>query len=92
MDALFAAVGSGRKALGQDDVRIGAEEAVAPKDRAIIIDVRIRAVGSDGKLADTFPVGSFWVELWGASFILDGANSTESVGIRTRLAWSAISP
>lgn len=90
LDALFAAVGSGRKALGQDDVRIGAGEAVAPKDRAIIIDVRIRAVGPDGMLADKFPVGSYWVELWGASIILDDGDFSESVGIRTRLAWSAI--
>jgi putative ATP-dependent endonuclease of OLD family len=90
LDALFAAVGSGRKALGQDDVRIAAGEAVAPKDRAIVIDVRIRAVGDDGKLADTFPAGSFWVELWGASVILDATDFSESVGIRTRLAWSAM--
>lgn len=88
LDALFAAVGSGRRALGQDDVRIAVGEAVAPKDRAIVIDVRIRAVGDDGKLVDAFPLGSFWVELWGSSFILDDSDSSESVGIRTRLAWS----
>ena len=90
LDALFAAVGSGRKALGQDDVRIVANEAVPPKDRAIVIDVRIRSVGSDGKIAATFPVGSYWVALWGSSFIIDVADATESVGIRTRLAWNAI--
>ena len=90
LDALFAAVGSGRRALGQDDVRVMAEEAVAPKDRAVVIDVRIRAVADDGTLADHFPEGSFWVELWGASFILDAATFSESVGIRTRLAWNPI--
>jgi len=90
LDALFAAVGAGRKALGADDVRIMAGEAVAPKNRAIVIDVRIRAVGNDGSLADTFPEGSFWVELWGTSFILDDADLSESVGIRTRLAWNPI--
>ena len=63
LDALFAAVGSGRKALGQEDVRIAAGETNAPRERAVIIDVRIRAVGADGKLADTFPAGSYWVEL-----------------------------
>ncbi|MDO9443155.1 MAG: AAA family ATPase [Beijerinckiaceae bacterium] len=90
LDALFAAVGSGRKALGPDDVRIGAGETSAPRDRAIVIDLRIRAVGPDGMLADKFPAGSYWVELWGASIILDEGDFSESVGIRTRLAWSAI--
>ena len=90
LDALFAAVGSGRKALGPEDVRIAAGETNAPRERAVIIDVRIRAVGDDGKLADSFPPGSYWVELWGASFILDVDDFSESVGIRTRLAWSAI--
>ena len=90
LDALFAAVGSGRKALGQDDVRIAADEAVAPKERAIIIDLRMKPVGPDGMLLDKFPLGSYWVELWGASIILDLDDFSESVGIRTRLAWSAI--
>lgn len=90
LDALFAAVGAGRKALGADDVRIMAGEAVAPKERAIVIDVRVRAIGADGSLADNFPEGSFWVELWGSSFILDAADLSESVGIRTRLAWNPI--
>ena len=89
MDALFAAIGAGRKLLGADDIRIMAAEAVAPKDRAITIDVRIRAVGDDGSLADSFPEGSFWVELWGSSFILDD-DMTEYIGIRTRLAWNPI--
>jgi len=90
LDALFAAVGAGRKALGPDDVRIMADEAAAPKDRAVVIDVRIRVVADDGTLADHFPEGSFWVELWGASFILDATTFSESVGIRTRLAWNPI--
>ena len=89
LDALFAAVGSGRKALGQEDVRLMPDEAVAPKERAVVIDVRIRAVGADGLIAASFPEGSFWVELWGTSFIL-AADGSESVGIRTRLAWNPI--
>lgn len=89
LDALFAAVGSGRRALGQEDVRLMPDEAVAPKDRAVVIDVRIRAVGPDGLIAASFPEGSFWVELWGSSFIL-AADGSESVGIRTRLAWNPI--
>lgn len=90
LDALFAAVGTGRRFLGPDDVRIQAGEAVAPKDRDIIIDVRVRAIGDDGALADNFPEGSYWVELWGTSFIIDNEDMSESVGIRTRLAWNPI--
>ncbi|MDP9123355.1 MAG: AAA family ATPase [Pseudomonadota bacterium] len=89
LDALFAAVGSGRRALGQDDVRVMAEEAVAPKDRAVVIDIRIQAIGADGLIASSFPIDSFWLELWGSSFII-GLDGSESVGIRTRLAWNPI--
>lgn len=89
LDALFAAVGSGRRALGQDDVRVIAEEAVAPKDRAVVIDIRIQAIGADGLIASSFPIDSFWLELWGSSFII-GLDGSESVGIRTRLAWNPI--
>jgi putative ATP-dependent endonuclease of OLD family len=89
LDALFAAVGSGRRALGQDDVRLAADEAVAPKDRAVVIDIRIQSIGPDGKIAGSFPEDSFWLELWGSSFII-GLDGSESVGIRTRLAWNPI--
>lgn len=90
LDALFAAVGAGRKTLGVDDIRILAGESVAPKERTIVIDVRIQAVKDDGSLSDSFPGGSFWVELWGASIILDASDMSEYVGIRTSLVWNTI--
>lgn len=88
LDALYAAIGSGRKALNHEDVYVAPGEAVVPKEREIVIDLRIKPVGKDGNLLVTFPVGSFWVELWGSNIILDSDDFSESVGVRTRLAWS----
>jgi putative ATP-dependent endonuclease of OLD family len=89
LDAVYAAIGSGRRPLGQEDVHIAPGEAVVPKEREVVIDIQVRPIGEDGKPLANFPVGSFWVELWGSNIMLDGNDFTESVGIRTRLAWSA---
>ena len=88
LDAMFAAIGSGRKALGQDDVRLATGEALAPKDRKVIIDLRIRPVGPDGKVLVNFPPGSFWTALWGSGIALDPVEFYEFVPIRTCLSWS----
>ena len=42
LDALYAAIGAGRKILGQDDVRLEGSEALPPKERAVTVDVRIK--------------------------------------------------
>jgi putative ATP-dependent endonuclease of the OLD family len=88
LDAMFAAIGSGRKTLGQDDVRLATGEALAPKDRKIIIDLRIRPVDVDGKILEKFPPGSFWTALWGAGIALDSVEFYEFAPIRTCLFWS----
>ena len=67
LDALFAAIGAGRKALGADDVRLAAGESIAPKTREVIVDVMIRPVGADGKVIDSYPAGSYWTNLWGTT-------------------------
>jgi putative ATP-dependent endonuclease of OLD family len=88
LDAMFAAIGAGRKLLGQDDVRLAHGEALAPKERKVIIDLRIRPIGLDGKVLDKFPVGSFWTALWGSGIALDDVEFYEFAPIRTRLSWS----
>ncbi len=88
LDAMFAAIGSGRKSLGQDDVRLATGEALAPKERKIIIDLRIRPVGFDGKISEKFPTGSFWTALWGDGIALDPIEFYEFTPIRTCLFWS----
>lgn len=89
LDALYAAIGAGRRLLGQDDVRLEGAEALPPKERTVTVDVRIRPLGDDGNTASAFPGGSFWTNLWGTGIKqeMDG-DFDEFVGIRTTLAWS----
>jgi len=88
LDALFSAIGAGRKNFGQDDVHLATGEAFAPKDRQVIIDLRIRPIGPDGKVAEKFPEGSFWTALWGTGIAPDDVDFTESMSFRTSLAWN----
>lgn len=88
LDALFAAIGSGRKSLSHDDVRLAPGEALPPKERRVIIDLRIRPVGPDGKVLDKFPAGSFWTALWGNGIAIDTVEFYEFTPIRTSLSWS----
>lgn len=89
LDALYAAIGAGRKILGQDDVRLEGSEALPPKERSVTVDVRIKPLDDDGIVAPSFPAGSFWTNLWGTGIKqeMDG-EFDEFVGIRTTLAWS----
>jgi putative ATP-dependent endonuclease of OLD family len=66
LDALFAAIGAGRRTVGPDDVSMGPGELTVPKTREVLIDLMIRPIGDDGRVEDTYPEGSFWVGLWGA--------------------------
>lgn len=89
LDAFYAAIGAGRKTLGQDDVRLENGEALPPKDRIVTIDVRIRPINEDGSLAGSFPEGSFWTNLWGGGIKQDMDDDfNEFVAIRTTLLWS----
>ncbi|WP_223572704.1 AAA family ATPase [Xanthomonas citri] len=90
LDAMFAAVGAGRKTLSADDVRLELHEAVAPKNRDVVIDVLLRPVDDHGKLLDQYPVGSFWTALWGTGGIATDADFNEFTPIRTKLKWSDI--
>ncbi|MGS1026885.1 ATP-dependent nuclease [Burkholderia glumae] len=89
LDAMFAAVGSGRKILGQDDIRLAHGEAMPPKDRQVVVDVRIRPIGENGEIADRFPEGSFWTALWGTGILIDDQEFDESMAFRTTLGWRA---
>ena len=90
LDALFAAIGAGRKLLSVDDVRLEPAEATAPKTREIMIDVKLQPVGDDGKVLDAYPAGSFWTGLWGTLGIAVDAEFKEFTPIRTTLKWSAV--
>ncbi|PMQ16346.1 ATP-dependent endonuclease [Janthinobacterium sp. AD80] len=91
LDAMFAAIGAGRKNLGANDIRVEPGESFAPKDRTVVVDVRVFPIGPDGKCALAFPPGSFWTTLWGSSFIIDmdeKMDLIEFIAFRTTLAWS----
>lgn len=88
LDALFAAIGAGRKALEADDVRLAADESIAPKTREVIVDVMMRPVGTDGKVIDSYPAGSYWTNLWGTTGIATDDALNDFTAIRTTLKWS----
>lgn len=93
LDALFAAIGAGRKTLTSEDIRLAAGDIMAPKERAITIDLRIYPISADGKRASAFPEGSFWTTLWGTSFVLDldpASELGEFIAFRTTLSWSIV--
>jgi putative ATP-dependent endonuclease of OLD family len=89
LDALYAAIGTGRKQMVQDDIRLAPEEALPPKTREVVVDVRIRPIDVAGAIIDSFPAGSFWTNLWGVGIAQDLAdNFNEFVAIRTTFAWN----
>lgn len=89
LDALYAAIGAGRKHMGQDDVRLAPGEALPPKNREVVIDVRIRPIDAAGAFLDSFPAGSFWTNLWGVGIAQDITDDfNEFVAIRTTFAWN----
>ena len=87
MDALFSAIGAGRKNLTVEDIRLEKDEAIVPRERIITIDIRMRPINEQGKTIDSFPSGSFWTALWGSSILLDINDSSESLSFRTTLRW-----
>lgn len=90
LDAMFAAIGAGRKTLGADDVRLEPTEAIAPKTRLITIDLLVRPIDVKGKIVDAYPPGSFWTNLWGTPGLAIDDNGSEMTPIRTQLLWSAV--
>lgn len=88
LDALFVAIGAGRKTVGADDVRLAPGESTAPKAREVLIDLMIRPVDAAGKVAESYPEGSFWVGLWGGPGIAIDDASNEFTGIRTSIRWN----
>jgi len=89
LDAIYAAIGAGRKLLGQDDIRVAPEEAVPPKNRSVVIDIKIRPVSEDGTFTEAFPEGSFWTGLWGSGITpAETDDDHEFMAFRTILSWS----
>src|SRR5699024_3534869 len=54
LDAVFIAIGTGRRQVSQEDIYIGADEAVPPRDRSAYIDILSRPVNEAGETLDVF--------------------------------------
>jgi putative ATP-dependent endonuclease of OLD family len=89
LDAMYAAIGAGRKSLGHEDVHVAADEAVAPQDRVVTIDVRVQPFDADGNPLPTFPQGSYWTQLWGTGISQD-LDFHDFMAFRTTLARSEV--
>lgn len=62
-------------------------EAMPPKDRRVVVDIRIRPLDEGGKVVDKFPEGSYWTALWGTGIVLGDQDFDEFMAFRTTLAW-----
>ena len=89
LNALFGAIGAGQRIISGDDVFLQKTEVSAPKDRVIAIDIQIRPTDEQGKIADVFPQGSAWLELWGSGVVQD-EDERDLVAIRTQFKWNTI--
>lgn len=89
LSAIFAAIGAGQRGLSSEDVFIHTHEESAPKSRSVVVDILIRPTGADGKIADVFPQGSPWLELWGSGIVQDD-NDHDLAAIRTEFKWNAV--
>jgi putative ATP-dependent endonuclease of OLD family len=88
LDALFAAIGAGKRVISAEDVFLAPSENNVPKNREITIDLLIRPNDGNGNIIDTFPEGSYWVALWGNGVSQDD-NDNDFVAIRTRMKWDS---
>jgi len=86
LEALFAAMGAGRRVLTRDDIFISSKETNLPEDRSILIDVLIKPTDSKGEFCDNFPEGSYWLNLWRNGITQDD-DDNDFMAFRTRLMW-----
>lgn len=89
LDALYAAIGAGRRGLSQEDIRVAPQEAIPPRDRTVLIDIRVRPTAENGETVNRFPAGSFWTSLWGQGITpAVTSDSFEYMAFRTIFSWN----
>lgn len=89
LDAAFAAIGSGPRHLGEDDIYLAADEVKPPRDREITVDILVVPADEEGNRVEVFPEGSPWLQLWGNGIVQDDEDN-DMVGIRMTLSWDQI--
>ena len=87
LEALFFAMGTGRRATVEDDIYLAPGEARPPRDREIIVDVLIRPCDDKGQFIESFPEGSYWLALWGNGVSQDNQDN-DFMAFRSRLFWN----
>lgn len=88
LDALFVAIGAGRRSISIDDIYLAKSEKTVPKDRDVIIDLLIRPTDDSGNITDAFQAGEYWIELYGDGISQDD-NDRDFIAIRTQMKWNA---
>lgn len=88
LDALFVAIGAGRRSISIDDIYLAKSEKTVPKDRDVIIDLLIRPTDDSGNITDAFQAGEYWIELYGEGISQDD-NDRDFIAIRTQMKWNA---
>lgn len=89
LDAVFAAIGSGPRHLGEDDIYLAEDEVKPPRDREITVDILIVPADATGDRVEVFPEGSPWLQLWGNGIVQDDEDN-DMVGVRMTMAWDQI--
>jgi len=86
LEAMFAAIGSGRRVISPEDIYLAPSERKIPKDRSVTIDILIRPVDKQGNIIESFPANSFWLGLWQEAISQD-EESNDFLAIRTQMKW-----
>jgi len=89
LEAMFAAIGGVRRGLTADDIYIVPGESEVPKDRVIIIDLLIKPTNEQGEVIESFPKGSYWIELFGLGIRQDESDN-DFIAIRTTAKWEML--
>jgi len=88
LEALFAAIGAGRRVITAEDVFLAPAENTVPKRRTVVVDLLVRPADSSGKVIANFPEGSYWLSLWGNGVAQDDEDR-DFVAFHTQMRWDA---
>lgn len=88
LDSIQAAIGASRRTLGKEDIYLAEAEVDVPKDRKAIIDLLVHPTNETGAIAESFPAGGFWTNLWGEGISQTEPDFNDFVAIRTTVEWS----
>jgi putative ATP-dependent endonuclease of OLD family len=86
LEALYAAIGAGRRIISADDVFLSPGEKKLPKTRTVTVDLLIRPTDDQTSTIPTFPQGSYWLALWGNAVAQDD-DDNDFIAIRTQTKW-----